>query len=289
MIWGAAMKRCGLVFLAFLLVGGSGASPFDDQLSGQRAGQAGGRDDAIAQNAAIGDDTAADAAVKVHRTIYADVLAIDQPYVINRLGASQPEGMIFVLKSDLVAKHSPVFDVELISSVLNVNDIRKEGKALVVVAAVGKVLHFRVFDSNGKMVVDTDEKKLPRFAPQILQLRNQLQGLWLSHELTQNEKALVTSLVTSIFAVIMPPTYDNFKLRPGKRPRPLVLRMNVGDVLEIHFENWLQSVNTTAANGRTQTQDWRCWPPSDNGRATPAFTSMAWNSSRRPWAARRAS
>ena len=38
-----------------------------------------------------------------------------------------------------------------------------------------------------------------------------------------------------------PATYDNFKLRTGKRPRPLVLRMNVGDLLEIHFENWLQS------------------------------------------------
>ena len=43
-------------------------------------------------------------AAKVHRTIHANVVAIDQPYVINRLGASQPEGMIFVLKSDLVAK-----------------------------------------------------------------------------------------------------------------------------------------------------------------------------------------
>src|SRR6516225_7676073 len=28
-------------------------------------------------------------------------------------------------------------------------------------------------------------------------------------------------------------------LREGKRPRPLVLRMNVGDVLEVHFTNLL--------------------------------------------------
>ena len=28
-------------------------------------------------------------------------------------------------------------------------------------------------------------------------------------------------------------------LRPGKRPRPLVLRMNVGDSLEIQFQNLL--------------------------------------------------
>src|SRR5262249_18330964 len=84
---------------------------------------------------------------KVFRVVHADVVAIDQPYVINRMGASQPEGMIFVLKEDLV---------------------RKTG--------------------SGR------------------------------------------------------PTYDNFRLREGKRPRPLVLRMNVGDVLEIQFENWLQNV-----------------------------------------------
>ena len=38
------------------------------------------------------------------RKTYDDVVAIDQPFVINRLGASQPGGMIFVLKDDLVAK-----------------------------------------------------------------------------------------------------------------------------------------------------------------------------------------
>lgn len=83
----------------------------------------------------------------IQRTIYADVVAIDQPFMVNRLGASQPGGMIFVLKDDLVAK----------------------------------------------------------------------QG-------------------TGV------PTIDNFKLRVGKRPRPIVLRMNVGDVLQINFENWLQSL-----------------------------------------------
>ena len=102
---------------------------------------------------------ASGAVAKVHRTIHADVIAIDQPYVINRMGASQPEGMIFVLNSDLVAK-------------------------------------------------------------------------------TGNE----------------PATYKNFKLRNGKRPRPLVLRMNVGDLLEIHFENWLQSLTSPATNDREKTQ-----------------------------------
>src|SRR5262249_38566595 len=33
---------------------------------------------------------------------------------------------------------------------------------------------------------------------------------------------------------------------------PLVLRMNVGDMLEIHFENWLQSLDPPGANPTAQ-------------------------------------
>src|SRR5262249_39320961 len=119
----------------------------------------------VQQVGALGENAAAvlrptpSEVFKVHRTVHADVVAIDQPFVINRLGASQPEGMIFVLKNDLVAK-------------------------------VG----------NG------------------------------------------------------PATHDNFKLRSGKRPRPLVLRMNVGDMLEIHFENWLQSIPNPLPQDASATQ-----------------------------------
>ena len=102
--------------------------------------------DAIAQNAAIANTPRVKSRFQSAPHVHADVVAIDQPYVINRMGASQPEGMIFVLKSDLVPK------------------------------------------------IGTGA-----------------------------------------------PKFSNFKLRVGKRPRPLVLRMNVGDMLEIHFENWLQS------------------------------------------------
>src|SRR4051812_30083895 len=99
------MKRCGLIFLAFLLLGWSGISAVDGQQSSQGTVTGGGRNDAITQNAAIADTPVPSEGFKVFRTIHADVVAIDQPYVINRLGASQPEGMIFVLKSDLVPKN----------------------------------------------------------------------------------------------------------------------------------------------------------------------------------------
>jgi hypothetical protein len=80
---------------------------------------------------------------RCNRTIVAEVVALDQVYWLNRLGAEQPGGMIFALRDD-------------------------------VVPAAGAALQ-----------------------------------------------------------------KGNVKLRPGKRPRPLVLRMNVGDCLEIHFQNLL--------------------------------------------------
>lgn len=78
------------------------------------------------------------------RTIRADVVALDQPFFWNRLGAVQPQGMIFALKRDVV----PV-------------------------------------------------KSTSPLGP------------------------------------------GNAMLREGKRPRPIVLRMNVGDCLQINFENLL--------------------------------------------------
>jgi hypothetical protein len=80
-----------------------------------------------------------------NRTIVAEVVALDQSYFLNRLGAAQPGGMIFALRDDVVP-----------------------------VAGAGPALQ------SGKVT-----------------------------------------------------------LRQGKRPRPLVLRMNVGDSLEIQFQNLL--------------------------------------------------
>ena len=91
----------------------------------------------------------------IKRVIVADVVALDQPWMWNRLGAAQPGGMIFALRQDVVA-----------------ND-----------GATNSLLPGQVM------------------------------------------------------------------LRPGKRPRPLVLRMNVGDCLEIHFQNLLSSSTDPNATG----------------------------------------
>src|SRR4029077_14930708 len=90
----------------------------------------------------------------------ADIVALDQAIVLNRLGAALPNGMIFVLAVDVCAPGGPVIDGPPTSGAGS--------------PSAGKVM-----------------------------------------------------------------------LRPGKRPRPLVLRVDQGQCLEITFTNLL---NSTAQN-----------------------------------------
>ncbi len=91
-------------------------------------------------------------AAQCERKVFADVVALDQPYFLNRLGAVNANGMMYALKRDVVNKSTLV--------------------------------------------------------PCTLPGANCSAG--------------------------------NVALRPDKRPRPIILRMNVGDCLEISFTNWLK-------------------------------------------------
>ena len=93
------------------------------------------------------------------------------------------------------------YDLRLMSSVNDVSGIPTEGKSLIIVAAVKNVLHFRIFDRDGQMVVDTDETKLTKQAGPIEDLRKQLESLWPPHGLTESEKDRVIAAVTSILRV----------------------------------------------------------------------------------------
>ena len=91
-----------------------------------------------------------------------------------------------------------VIDLRLMSSLNDVSGIPTEGKNLIIVAAVNNVLHFRIFDDDGKVVVDTDEKRLTEQVRQIEDLRERLKSLWPPYELTTIDKGRVITAVTSI-------------------------------------------------------------------------------------------
>jgi hypothetical protein len=89
------------------------------------------------------------------------------------------------------------FDLRL-TSLEDASGIPTAGKSLIIVATVKKVLHFRIFDGDGRMVVDTDETKLATQAGPIDELRKQLENVGPPHELTESEKARVIAAVTAI-------------------------------------------------------------------------------------------
>ena len=90
------------------------------------------------------------------------------------------------------------YDLKLLPSVKDVAGIPANGKDLIVVAAVDNVLHFRVFDSDGKIDVDTDETKLTKQARQVDDVRNKLASLGTIRELSDGDKAPIIAAVTSL-------------------------------------------------------------------------------------------
>jgi hypothetical protein len=104
----------------------------------------------------------------------------------------------FQLNDKLAPSLWPEPDLRLMTSVKDVSLISTVGKNLIIVAAVGEVLHFRIFDGAGNRVEDTDEKSLSGQARQIEGLRKELESLWPPHALTRDEKERVINSVTSI-------------------------------------------------------------------------------------------
>jgi AAA domain len=89
-------------------------------------------------------------------------------------------------------------DLNLISSATDVFDRAIVGKNLMIVTAVDGVLHFRMFDGHGKVVVDTDENSLSGQASKIETFKLQLASLWPPHPLSSNEKRQVIAAAASI-------------------------------------------------------------------------------------------
>jgi hypothetical protein len=115
-------------------------------------------------------------------------------------------------------------DVRLMPWLTDKNEMTG-GKDLIVIGALGHVLHFRMFDGAGKMVVDTDERRLADRARQIEDLRKKLAGLWPPHELSEIEKPLLSSAVSEIVHHTIPvPAVRAGRafIHPNKRALPRV-------------------------------------------------------------------
>lgn len=77
-------------------------------------------------------------------------------------------------------------------------ELPTKGKNLVVVGTAYGLLRFRLFDLDGKMVVDTDETNVPNRSGPMADLKKQLANLWPGHEMTAEESYQIMSSVAAI-------------------------------------------------------------------------------------------
>ncbi len=108
---------------------------------------------------------------------------------------NEVEGMTQIIS--ILPEGTPVkkgSDLKLITGISSPSEIPAKGKDLGIVAQdEAKVLHFRVFDADGKMVLDTDEKSLADKVEAINNLKQQLEPLWPSPDATAKSGADATA------------------------------------------------------------------------------------------------
>ncbi len=71
-----------------------------------------------------------------------------------------PKGNQPYFEQCILITNAAGFDLRLMSSLDDVHGVPKDGKNLVIIAAMKDLLHFRIIDAQGRMVVDTDEQRL---------------------------------------------------------------------------------------------------------------------------------
>src|SRR5262249_38524811 len=69
-------------------------------------------------------------------------------------------------------------ELRLIPEAKSIADIPTEGADLAVLARLGGAIHFRIFDSQGKMLVGTDETRLSGKEQQVDAVKNLLANQW---------------------------------------------------------------------------------------------------------------
>lgn len=153
-------------------------------------------------------------------------------------------------------------ELRLLPSVKDVGGIPAAGKNVIIVAAVNKVLHFRIFDEGGKKVVEADEKQLTGQARPIEDLRKKLASLWAPRVLTGSQKGEVIEAVESIVGYTL-------TVKPGDTDRLInKMRADIQEYTDKHAGLSAGAVGAAAFG-------WMVLPPLGFIGGFAAMTTMA--------------
>ncbi len=118
--------------------------------------------------------------------------------------------------------------LQLLSSVHDQSELPPKGKSLIVLARLHNLLRFRIFDSDGDKVVDTDESQLPGKSPIIKKIKDMIDTAWDSGKIGGKAEGEVIAAVTSIFCQCLGLCHRCVRSVPARRCRHLRARVGSG-------------------------------------------------------------
>jgi hypothetical protein len=210
-------------------------------------------------------------APKFRRVIKVEMAALDQPIMWNRLGAAMPGGMVFALLRDVVptAPQTVTINATADPNLAAPHNLAWDSSTPSLRA--GDTVRWRIANDpanaaihHGAMILDWDKAKafldiVPGalvFGPQpgfpapaqgtpgdgtqgTVLLTAKVKSVPPGGATVPFEWTIHQQKMTGQLNLVAPVSPGKVMLRGAKRPRPIALRANVGDCLEIHFTNLL--------------------------------------------------
>jgi multidrug efflux pump subunit AcrA (membrane-fusion protein) len=158
-------------------------APFDGIIEERNANTG----DFVLPNA--GDPTANQRAPHVSSQGMSPVYVVDRTDIVR----------IFIDIPEADANYVHGCDLILMGPVKEAKELPISGRDMIVLARVGNVMHFRIFNSEGERAVDIDEKHLADRAPQLTALKSFLDGKWDHLPISPLDKDKVVTALTGIF------------------------------------------------------------------------------------------
>ncbi len=139
------------------------------------------------------------------------------------------------------ATYKPIIDrsweLKLMPSLTDVSGLPAADRKSIILAAVGQVLYFRIFDRNGKMIVDVNQTKLEESEENkkpIETLKSHVDGLWPPQNLTDSERSrIVYDIITVVGHVL-----DKYDADTSMYPAIIRNRINL---MTKHLEDFVRA------------------------------------------------